>query len=187
MPRTTKTNPSTRTSSAKTAVKEKPIADTAENKEPEKPVIPKDIDPEQYVVVRNGSQGRLVYISKHSGERFVWDSFGDEQEMQLRELKNAKSTSKKFFINNWFMFDDAWIVDYLGVGQFYKNAISIDDFDDIFKKSPSEIKKIVSSLSPGQKKAVAYRASQMIASGEIDSRKMISALEDALDIKLIEE
>lgn len=30
-----------------------------------KPIVPKDIDPEQYVTVRNGFQGRLVYVSKH--------------------------------------------------------------------------------------------------------------------------
>lgn len=99
-----------------------------------KPIVPKDIDPEQYVTVRNGFQGRLVYVSKHTGERFVWDQFGAEQEMELRELKNAKNSYKKFFENNWFMFDEDWIVDYLGVQRFYRNAVRIEDFDEIFQK-----------------------------------------------------
>lgn len=152
-----------------------------------KTLIPKDIDATQYVVVRNGFQGRLVYRSKKTGERFVWDSFGAEQEMELRELRNAKNTYKKFFENNWFMFEEDWIVDYLGVRQFYKNAISIDEFDNLFLKSADEIKAIVSELSTGQKKSAAYRARQLIIDGQIDSHKAITALEESLGVELIEK
>lgn len=151
------------------------------------PVVVKDVDPEQYVIVRNGFHGKLIYKSSRTGEKFTWDKYGDEQEMQLRELRNAKNTSKKFFINNWFMFDETWIISYLGVGQFYKNSINIEHFDDLFKKPDNELKKIIKDMSAGQKKSVIYRAVEMIASGEIDSRKTISTLEEALGIDLIEK
>lgn len=171
-------------------VRENEVVETksAETKQVEtKPIVVKDIDPEQYVIVRNGFQGRLVYKSSRTGEKFVWDQFGSEQEMQLRELRNAKNSAKKFFINNWFMFDEDWIVDYLGMRQYYKNAVSIEEFDDLFKRSPYELKKIISEMSSGQKKSVKYRAIELIASKEIDSLKTIDALEDALGIDLIEK
>lgn len=151
-----------------------------------KPIVPKDIDPEQYVTVRNGFQGRLVYVSKHTGERFVWDQFGAEQEMELRELKNAKNSYKKFFENNWFMFDEDWIVDYLGVQRFYRNAVRIEDFDEIFQKDAKTISEIISDMSDGQKKSVAYRARVVIADGAIDSNKAITALEESLGVELVE-
>lgn len=151
-----------------------------------KPIVPKDIDPEQYVTVRNGFQGRLVYVSKHTGERFVWDQFGAEQEMELRELKNAKNSYKKFFENNWFMFDEDWIVDYLGVQRFYRNAVRIEDFDEIFQKDAKTIYEIISDMSNGQKKSVAYRARVLIADGAIDSNKAITALEESLGVELVE-
>ena len=151
-----------------------------------KPIVPKDIDPEQYVTVRNGFQGRLVYVSKHTGERFVWDQFGAEQEMELRELKNAKNSYKKFFENNWFMFDEDWIVDYLGVHRFYRNAVRIEDFDEIFQKDAKTISEIISDMSDGQKKSVAYRARVLIADGAIDSNKAITALEESLGVELVE-
>lgn len=151
-----------------------------------KPIVPKDIDPEQYVTVRNGFQGRLVYVSKHTGERFVWDQFGAEQEMELRELKNAKNSYKKFFENNWFMFDEDWIVDYLGVQRFYRNAVRIEDFDEIFQKDAKTIYEIISDMSDGQKKSVAYRARVLIADGAIDSNKAITALEESLGVELVE-
>lgn len=151
-----------------------------------KPIVPKDIDPEQYVTVRNGFQGRLVYVSKHTGERFVWDQFGAEQEIELRELKNAKNSYKKFFENNWFMFDEDWIVDYLGVQRFYRNAVRIEDFDEIFQKDAKTISEIISDMSDGQKKSVAYRARVLIADGAIDSNKAITALEESLGVELVE-
>ena len=118
----------------KSEIIEKPIEAT-------KPVV-KEIDPDQYITVLNGYQGRLTYKSSRTGEKFKWTEFGAEQEMELRELRNAKNTYKKYFEKNWFMFDDefAWVIDYLGVGRYYKNAISIAEFDNIFQKDADELK-----------------------------------------------
>ena len=152
----------------------------------EKPLVPKEIDPNQIVTVRNGFQGKLVYKSKRTGELWAWDSFGAEQDMELSELKNARNSNKKFFINNWFMFDEDWIVDYLGMRQYYKNSLPIQDFDKLFEKSATEIEKIVSKLSDGQKKSVAYRAKQLIAEEKIDSNRVIATLEECLGTELVD-
>ncbi len=163
------------------------IEETTEVTTPKKKKISaKDIDMTQYVTVRNGFQGRLIYKSPRTGERFVWDEFGAEQEMEIRELRNARNSAKKFFINNWFMFDEDWIIDFLGVKQFYKNAVSIEDFDNIFSKPADEIKNIIENMSDGQKRSAAYRARQLINSGDIDSNKAISTLEETLGVELIE-
>lgn len=149
-------------------------------------ITPKEVDSSQYVIVRNGFQGTLIYKSRKTGELYVWQNFGDEQEMELRELRNAKNSFKKFFINNWFMFDEDWIVDWLGVRQYYKHAISIDGFDDLFTLSPDELRNTLAELSDGQKRSVAYRAMELISENKIDSLSVISTLEDALGIELIE-
>jgi hypothetical protein len=165
-----------------------PSIDTESVEKSTKPIVPKDIDPTQIITVLNGFQGRLVYESPRTHEVYHWDAFGDEQEIELRELRNAKSAAKKFFINNWFMFNEenAWVIDYLGLNQYYKNSIALEDFDSLFEKSPSEIEKVISKLSAGQKKSVEYRARQLVIAGEIDSNKAIAALEKALGVELIE-
>lgn len=175
---TTKTRASRSTASKADVVVEEKAA----------PIVAKEIDPNQIIVVRSGFHGRLVYNSPRTREKFVWGEFGADQEMELRELRNAKSANKKYFENNWFMFDEEfeWVIGYLGLSQYYKNALSIEDFDSLFKKTPSEIEKAIAKLSKGQKKSVGYRAKQLIADGEIDSNKAIAALEKALGIELIE-
>jgi len=151
-----------------------------------KPMVPKKVDPAQIVTVRNGFQGRLVYKSRKTGEEFVWDAFGAEQDMELGELRNARNSNKKYFINNWFMFDEPWIADYLGMGKFYRFSIPIDSFDALFEKPAEEIEQTVSRMPEGQKKSVAYRAKQLIAEHGIDSHKTILTLEKCLGTELVE-
>lgn len=58
--------------------------------------VKKDLNPNMMVTVKNGFNGTLVYKSKRTGEVFVWDSFGSEQEMELQDLKSAKNTYKAY-------------------------------------------------------------------------------------------
>lgn len=182
----TVSKPRTRRSPAEgtSTAAERPAAEVSETTK--KPVVPKEIDPNQIITVRNGFQGRLVYKSKRTGERWSWESFGAEQDMELSELKNARNSNKKYFINNWFMFDEDWVIDYLGMRQYYKNSLNIQDFDQLFKKPVGEIEDIISKLSEGQRKSVAYRAKQLIAEEEIDSKRVINTLEKCLGVELVE-
>ena len=173
-------------STAKTPIEKPSAAEKVVEKTT--PIVPKDVDPTTIVTVKNGFNGRLVYISPRTHERYVWDEFGDEQEMELRELRNAKSSAKAFFENNWFMFEEefAWVVTYLGLERYYKFAINLKDFDKIFAMSPDKIADVINGMSDGQKKSLSYRARQLVSDGEVDSRKVISALEEALGTELIE-
>lgn len=148
--------------------------------------VKKDLNPNMMVTVKNGFNGTLVYKSKRTGEVFVWDSFGSEQEMELQDLKSAKNTYKSFFINNWFLFDDPEIIEWLGMSQYYKHALNTESFKKLFASTPEEIKNTVAKLSDGQKKSAAFRAKQLIQNGEIDSIKIINALEESLCVDLIE-
>lgn len=146
----------------------------------------KELNPTDTIVVRNGFCGKLEYISKKTGERYVWGAFGDEQEMELSELKSARNSVKSFFENNWFMFDDPEVIGYLNVDRYYKSALSLRGFEKVFFLPVEEMEEKISKISLGQKKSLAYHAKKLIASGEIDSRKTIAAVEQALGLELIE-
>lgn len=62
-----------------------------------RPLVPKDIDPHTIITVRNGFQGRLVYRSKKTGERFVWDSFGAEQDMEIGRASQCSEFKQEVF------------------------------------------------------------------------------------------
>ena len=148
--------------------------------------VKQTLDPNMLVTVKNGFNGTLVYKSKRTGERFIWDEFGDEQEIELLELKSAKNSCKAFFINNCFLFDDPEVIDWLGMSQYYKHALNADGFDRLFEKNVPDIRSTIAGLSDGQKRSVAFRAKQLIEDGKIDSIKVINALEESLNVELIE-
>lgn len=143
------------------------------------------LKPEDFVTVRNGFNGKLVYRSRNSNEVFIWDGLGAEQEMELRELKHARNAARGYFSNNWFMFDDPAIPEWLGVSMYYKDALDINEIDDLFEMSPAEIERTVRSMPSGQKETVANRAKELLRNGEkIDSIRVIHALERSLGINL---
>ena len=150
--------------------------------------IPEDVSPNDIVMVRNGFNGHLIYVSSKTGEKFTWDSFGDEVEMELRELRSAKGSQKGFFEKNWFMFDEeySWVIPYLGLTKYYEHAVPIDDMENIFQLTSSEIKKVCSQMNEWQKHSLKYMAREKYSNGEIDSLKVVKALEDGLDISLSE-
>lgn len=148
--------------------------------------VRKTLDPRTVVSVRNGFTGTLIYKSPKTGEKFIWDDFGDELDMELSDLKAAKGSQKKFFTYNWFMIDDPEILDYLGVSQYYRNAIDLDTFDDLFSLPEAQMRKKLAALSDGQKKTARFRAKRLIEDGVIDSLKTITALEETLGVELVE-
>lgn len=190
MPRKTTTTHSADAVEAKTIVK-KTTTPAKETKVTEQETrqqyrVKNNLTPSTFVTVRNGFNGRLVYKSSRTHEKYVWEGFGAEQDIELQELKNAKSAHKVYFERNWFLFDDPEVIRYLGVERFYASALSFDEFDELFTKTPDEIKVRIAAIPEGQKQSLIYKAKQMIADGEIDSIKMVDALEESLGVELIE-
>lgn len=160
-------------------------------KEPEKEKkttykVKTQLDPHMLVPVKNGFAGMLFYRSKRTGEEFTWEHFGDEQDMELGELKAARNSARAFFERNYFLIDDPEIIEYLNAKQYYKDAFTVEDFENLFTSDPEEIMSLVNVLSVGQKNTLKYMAKQKIADGEIDSLKVIEALEKSLGVELVE-
>lgn len=191
MPRKATTSPTSNTNGVKKTVEKAnaiPKENTAvvERKVTQPYRVKNTLTPNTFVTVRNGFNGRLVYKSSRTHEKFIWEGFGAEQDIELQELKNAKSAHKAFFERNWFLFDNPEVIQYLGVEKLYADALSFDEFNELFTKTTDEIKLRISTMPEGQKQSLIYKAKQMIADGEIDSIKTVDALEESLGVELIE-
>lgn len=161
-----------KTTTAKTPV-EQPVVSTAE------------ITNEIMVECRSGVSGNLIYKSSlNPGYVVEWNGLGEIQEMEYRELVSMRGNQRRFFEENWILIDDPAVIKKLGVGRYYQNSLSTDDFEDVFNMSADEIKEIVPALPGGTKDAIASEAKKKIDSGELDSRSAIKALEDSLDVEL---
>ncbi|MDF2951041.1 MAG: hypothetical protein K0S18_624 [Anaerocolumna sp.] len=151
----------------------------------------KKIPLDTLVPCKSGVQGELIYVSKKiNGYQIEWDSYGSVEYIELSELLSMRNTSRSFYVNNWIFFEDTDeytaldFYNFLEVSKFYENTILGDDLDEIFSKSPEEIKEICSKLSRGVKDTVAAKAKALIDSKELDSTNRINALENVLGVEL---
>lgn len=181
MPETTATKKAT---AKRNTTRIKPVAKTAKPAQPARAVRVRDFRPDEYVTVRNGYDGCLIYRSSKTGEKFVFENFGDTHDIEIQELKKARNDAKAFFRNGWFLIDDPDVITYLGLGEYYKNAFTYEDFDKLAEMTPEEISEKIAKVSPGQRETIAHRARTMIADGRIDSHRAIAALEQGLGVQL---
>lgn len=143
-----------------------------------------DLPLDMLVECKNGTPGKLIYVSKRQqGYQETWANFGDSAYIELAELISMRNTKRKFFEQNWIIIDDVDVLKYLKVDQYYKGAIPCEELDGIFDKNPAEMVSIIEKMSNGLKTTVQRRAFEKVRNGQIDSKKAIAALENALNCK----
>lgn len=145
------------------------------------------VDRNELVEVRSCVYGELNYVSRSTGNRITWKTFDDPNWVTVGDLMEMRNSQRDFFEKNWIVLvgDNAKdVMQYLQVDRYYKMVTNTENFDDIFKYSPDEIPGVVSKLSESMKETVARRAYALIQNHELDSRTMITALEEALGYDL---
>lgn len=160
--------------------------------ESEKPIVAKkrvkkDLPLNTLVPCSNGTYGKLIYVSSRTGETHEWDEYGDTEYLELSELVTMRNSQKRFFTENWIMIDDMDVLQFLGVEKYYEKALNSEEMESLFETDPNELSEKIHGMTDGMKNTVAFYASEKIKDGSLDSRKMISVLENALGVELIEE
>lgn len=142
---------------------------------------------ETMVECRNGTHGDLFYAStRNPGYTVEWTEFGEMQELEYAELVAMRGSQPRFFRDNWILIDDAAVLHKLGVERYYKNALTTENFDEIFKWEPDEVREKVPKMSEGMRDSIRMRAKELMKEDGIDSRAMVKALNDALGCDLEE-
>ena len=139
-------------------------------------------------VICNTVGGAFYSSKKIMGYTVEWEDIGSVEYMELGELSSMKNTDKRFFEDNWIVFDDteeytaSELYDFLKVSKYYKNVLTPDNIDEIFTYPKDEIVKTISTLSRGMKETVAVRAKQKLDENTLD-KNIIDILESSLGIQ----
>lgn len=139
-------------------------------------------------VICNTVGGAFYSSKKIMGYTVEWEDIGSVEYMELGELSSMKNTDKRFFEDNWIVFDDteeytaSELYDFLKVSKYYKNVLTPDNIDEIFTYPKDEIVKTISTLSRGMKETVAVRAKHKLDENTLD-KNIIDILESSLGIQ----
>lgn len=139
-------------------------------------------------VICNTVGGAFYSSKKIMGYTVEWDDIGSVEYMELGELSSMKNTDKRFFEDNWIVFDNteeytaSQLYDFLKVSKYYKNVLTSETIDEVFTYSKDKLIKTLASLSQGMKETVAARAKQKLDENTLD-KNIIDVLESSLGIQ----
>lgn len=133
--------------------------------------------------------GGAFYSSKRTlGYAVEWEDIGSVEYMELGELSSMRNTDRRFFEDNWIVFDDteeytaSQLYDFLKVSKYYKNVLTSENIDEVFTYSKDKLIKTLSVLSRGMKQTIAARAKQKLDENTLD-KNIIDILESSLGIQ----
>jgi len=173
----------------------KQIADSEENVLENKVEIAKRIQKmtriplDTVVPVICNTVGGAVYVSKKiMGYMVEWDDIGSVEYMELGELASMRNTDRRFFEDNWIIFENTeeystvQLYDFLKVTKHYKNIVTPDTIDDLLKYDKNKLAKTIATFSKGMKQTVAAVAKSRLNQGTLD-KNIIDTLESALGVQ----
>lgn len=126
-------------------------------------------------------EGELSYDSPITiGYHAHWSEFGDTIEMEYKELKAMMRSQIRFYSEPWISMPED-VIKALKAERFYTNvALTVEEFNELFTKTPSEITAKIIPLSASFKNAIRTKAKKMIENREIDSIVVKEAIEAGL-------
>lgn len=149
--------------------------------------VAKKITNDTMVQCKNGTHGPLIYDSSRNTVSVEWGEFGEVQDLEYGELLIMRGTQPRFFRDNWILIDDADVLRKLGVERYYKNSLTSENFDEVFKWEPDKIRSEVPKMSDGMKDSIRIRAKELLKDEKLDSRSIIKAFNEVFDCDLEEE
>jgi hypothetical protein len=142
------------------------------------------LDESLLVPVVSRVKGGLTYKSSRTHQIYRFDEFGDEQVMELSELRTMLSSQRAFLQRGWLEIMDEEIVQYLNVEKFQTKVVTDEDIEILFLSSPEEIKEVLNGATTNTKRVVFGFAKDKYINGELNNIHLIKAIEESLDEKL---
>ena len=144
------------------------------------------------VTIKNNTCGELIYINNKTGDIYRWNQHGDTCDIKIADLREMKNSQRTFYTKNKFSvigcvdnedIEPEEIINYIGIGQYFKADLSPDLYEVINSWSDDKIKEKIPNISISCKQNLIVMLSTMIENEEIDSIRKIRAFETALNTK----
>jgi hypothetical protein len=143
-----------------------------------------EIDRNEMIECRSATNGKLIYVSNRTSEKYLWDDFNAVVFIDMGELLTMKSSQPAFFNDVLIVLDDEDAVEYLGLKKLYETVFKLDDLDAFFDQPINELAEILPKLPKGLQKTVSTRARKLVENGRLDSLSKIKLIEEKLGVDL---
>jgi len=142
--------------------------------------VRKKLDENMLVPIASGVQGRLTYIDPRTGKVWKFERYGDEDVMELRELRTMLSSARKFLTRGWIRVLDDEVIEYLNLERFQQEVVTPEDLERLLTSEPEQILKVVKEANSNAKRLIYGFAKEKYVNGELTNIHIIRAIEDGL-------
>ena len=150
----------------------------------------KVFDQSEGVKCRSVVQGGLFMEGLKTQMLYSWEDYGDESEVEYRDLAAAVRSKSKFVYNPWFIIEDKdFLAEFPQVKKFYDDSHSIKELREILQMPVDQMVKTIKELPATVVESLKSIAAKQVANGQIDSVRKIKALDEIFgtDLNLIGE
>ncbi|MBX4152256.1 hypothetical protein [Paenibacillus lautus] len=142
--------------------------------------VKKKLDENILVPIASNVDGTLIYKGGRSGQVWKFTQYGDEDVMELSELRAMLSSNRAFLEKGWIKVLDDEVIDYLNLQRFQKNVIDRDNIEYILTQGPEQIKQSIKESSANTKTLIFSFARDKFLQGELTDYHTIKAIEEGL-------
>lgn len=142
------------------------------------------IDLNELIPIRSLTNHKLVYVSKATNSKYVWSNYGDIEYLTYGEINTMKAQYPRFIHDCLIAIEDDEVIEILNLGKLYENLYTVDELDELFKKSSYELEELLPKLPNGVKKSVVSRAKELIENEELVDFRKIKTIEELLNVDL---
>lgn len=144
----------------------------------------KEIKDDDLILVMNGQDGELIHRSSRTGRMWRFTRFGQTDKIPYYELLSIYNNNPKAFEQGWLIILNNQVAENFHLTEIYKNIITPENIDDIFKKDIDELDEFIDHLPAGMKTTFISRARKLYEEGKLDSIKLVNLIENKFGFSL---
>lgn len=130
--------------------------------------------------------GKLLVVGDKSENLYRWIDFGDETEVEYRDLKSFIRSRKPCVYKPRFVIQDKdFLAEHKELEKIYGDLYSPADLRAILTYPASKMKEAIESLPLGAKEAIRDIACREIEDGVLDSIQRIKALDEIFGTQML--
>jgi hypothetical protein len=136
------------------------------------------------IMVMNGLDGNLKHRSDRTGRKWVFKEFGQTDKIPYSELQAIRNMNERCFTEGWLIVLNKQVQEEFGLVELYKNIITPQNIDEIFKKNAEELEAFIDALPEGMKVTFVAKARELYNTRQLDSRAVIELIESKFKFSL---
>lgn len=163
------------------------VSEPVVKSEPAKKTEPvkKQFKQSEGILCRSVVNGPMYMDGERSAMPYQWMDYGDEVEVEYRDLVAAVRARNGYIMNPWIIvMDDDFIAEYPFLADLYKKQYTTNDLANILNLPVPQMVEEIKKLPGNVKETLKGIASTWISNGRLDSMKRVKALDELFETDL---